>query len=296
MPLSRAGSRGTAVTAPAPNGRGPFSVRTLAAVIALGVAISVLFIAFPQIDLWASALFVGPNGGFPLLHDPWAVLVRQLVLVSIATLSVLAVGTLLLKLLFGRYRSPIALRAAVYLIVCLVLAPGLVVNSLLKDQWGRPRPVHLETFAVEGSEPTGWTFTRPWVISDQCPSNCSFVSGEASAGFVLIALAPLTAMPWTVAVLGTLWGLVVSAVRVIQGGHFLSDVLLAGVVTYCIVWAVYWLIFVRRPSWLSEQSIEDRIGSLRHAVQTAWDEVWLAWCRLRARRYGRRPGHDDRGL
>ena len=266
-----------------PPGRyGPFGRRSLVAVIALGAAISALFIAFPQIDLWASALFVGPDGGFPLLHEPWAVTVRQIVLVSIVGLSVLGLGTLLLKLLFGRYRSPIALRAAVYVIACLILAPGLVVNSLLKDQWGRPRPVHLEAFAIEGSEPTGWTFTRPWVISDQCPSNCSFVSGEASAGFVLIALAPLTAMPWTVAVLGTLWGLVVGAVRVIQGGHFLSDVLLAGVVTYCVVWVVYWLIFVRRPSWLSERSIEAGLGWLRDGVQTARDEVWLAWCRLRA--------------
>ena len=39
------------------------------------------------------------------------------------------------------WRSPgVPGRAAVFLVLSLLLGPGLLVNVILKDNWGRPRP------------------------------------------------------------------------------------------------------------------------------------------------------------
>jgi lipid A 4'-phosphatase len=69
------------------------------------------------------------------------------------------------------------------------------------------------------------------VPSRECPRNCSFVSGEASAMFApffaLAFLLPQYRMGLLAAGLAT--GLLVGTVRIIQGAHFLSDVLFAGI-------------------------------------------------------------------
>jgi lipid A 4'-phosphatase len=75
--------------------------------------------------------------------------------------------------------------------------------------------------------------------------NCGFVSGHAAAGFSLMTWGIWSAWPrrkrWLV--IGTAAGLFIGSVRIMQGGHFLSDVIFSG-------WAV-WLIYVlMRQTWL----------------------------------------------
>jgi len=108
------------------------------------------------------------------------------------------------------------------------LGTGVVVNAILKENWGRPRPVDIQTFGGAG------TFEPALHPSNQCNSNCSFVSGHAATGFTLLALgllgAPATRRRWL------LWGLAAGlstgALRIAQGGHFLSDVLFSGLVIW----------------------------------------------------------------
>ena len=120
-------------------------------------------------------------------------------------------------------------RAPAMLLV-LVLGLWLVVNAGFKEHWGRPRPQHVE--ALGGHQP----FRSIAEPSSLCHSNCSFPSGHAATGFVVMA-AGLRASAsrrrswaWAGLALGTLFGLG----RMLQGGHFASDVIFAGLM----IWGV----------------------------------------------------------
>lgn len=121
----------------------------------------------------------------------------------------------------------------------MLLGNGLVVNSLLKEGWGRARPVDVQAFGGPAS------FSPALLASSQCESNCSFVSGHAATGFGLLAVGMLgsaaTRRRWLK--VGLLAGLAVGLIRIAQGGHFLSDVLFSG-------WVMWLCSALLREAWL----------------------------------------------
>jgi membrane-associated PAP2 superfamily phosphatase len=119
----------------------------------------------------------------------------------------------------------------IFVIATLAIGPGLIVNLGLKDHSHRPRPVHVVEFG-------GTDEFRPWYRFDgACKINCSFVSGEASSGFWMVAPALLAPPPWRApAVAGALvFGAAASVLRLAFGGHFLSDVLLGGLISLLVI-------------------------------------------------------------
>lgn len=128
-------------------------------------------------------------------------------------------------------RSWRALQPGVFLVVLFLLAPGLIVNQGLKNSWGRPRPHQLHEFGgahafVPVGEPGSWP-----------RHNSSFPSGHAAVAFYLIAPAFLVGARRRRTALalmfgGLAFGSGMGAVRVIQGGHFVSDVVWAGAIVY----------------------------------------------------------------
>lgn len=112
-----------------------------------------------------------------------------------------------------------------FMIAVLVMGPGVVANLILKDNVGRARPRDVIEFG--GSK----EFAPPLVPSAECARNCSFVSGEASSMFALffgLALA-LPQYRRRLFVAGLTVGLLAGGVRILQGAHFFSDVMFAGV-------------------------------------------------------------------
>jgi lipid A 4'-phosphatase len=117
-------------------------------------------------------------------------------------------------------------RIGLFLVLFLILGPGLVVNTVFKDHWGRPRPA--DTRGLGGTE----TFLPVWV-KGAAGHGKSFPSGNASVGFFVFA--PFFFLrgkgnkkAFFFLALGILYGLLVGLGRIIQGGHFLSDVLWSG--------------------------------------------------------------------
>mgnify|MGYP002619917939 CR=1 FL=1 len=112
-----------------------------------------------------------------------------------------------------------------FMIAVLVMGPGVVANLILKDNVGRARPRDVIEFG--GSK----EFTPPLVASDECAKNCSFVSGEASSMFALFFGLALAVPQYRRRLLaaGLAIGLLAGGVRIIQGAHFFSDVLFAGI-------------------------------------------------------------------
>jgi lipid A 4'-phosphatase len=208
--------------------------------LVVGVAAGALFLAYPEIDLAVTRMFYS-GGVFAGQSASWVVGLR-IVFVVVFWLCVAAAAA---GLWMTRDRKGLWLNLTfpqwLFLAICLAMGPGVVANLILKDHWGRARPRQVAEFG--GAK----TFTRPLIPTNQCPRNCSFVSGEAAAIFLPFYAVAFVAPQWAGALVaaGTLLGLASGAVRMSQGGHFLSDVIFAGVFMALTVALVYWAVLGR---------------------------------------------------
>jgi lipid A 4'-phosphatase len=195
------------------------------------VVLSAYFVALPGVDIAISALFHSPDG-FALSQDP---ALRALRKSSSWVMGLMLLG-LIVTFVGGLIRSPRRLpdnaRRAIVLIAGLALASGVLVNGVLKSLWGRARPIQIETFGGDAD------FTRAWQVTDQCLSNCSFVSGEGSSAAWMVAVVVLMTPPafrtWALP-LAVGYGWALSLNRIAFGGHFLSDILLSWALTALVI-------------------------------------------------------------
>jgi lipid A 4'-phosphatase len=172
---------------------------------------------FPGVDLAVSGFFYQAGRGFvrsPVLE--WLHHAGPGIVVAAALAAAL-----------GLWRSGrLTFARAGFVPAVFLLGPGLLVNALLKEHYGRARPVQVEAFGGAAH------FTSALQIADQCHHNCSFTAGDPSAGFALIAFAlllPEKRGVFTALALGL--GSALGLMRVAQGGHFFSDVMFTAVAT-----------------------------------------------------------------
>ncbi len=216
--------------------------------------LAVLFVAFPQLDLAASGLFYRGDGQWTLNNESWWLKIpyRGLPRVGQGLLVVL----LLLWLLSFRQRFPKlkARRAAIgFLVVGGLLGPILLVDATLKEHSGRTRPVNTANFG--GSK----QFTPAFIPADQCAKNCSFVSGHVATASFIMAFgwlgAPAVRRRWLLASIA--FGGLFALVRMVPGGHFLSDTIFAWFATYFSLCFAEWLF--RRLGWLPASGIKQTL-------------------------------------
>jgi lipid A 4'-phosphatase len=226
-------------------------------IVALAIAVNVglVFGIFPQLDLMISAPFYAIKRGssdFGLRVDDPVAMARDAGL-WVGTLIILPVlGALAIKLLRPKHRLLVPGRAIVFLIATLALAPGLFVNVLLKDHWGRPRPIDVTQFGGDQH------FVAWWDPRGDCPKNCSFVSGDVSGAFWTLAPAALAPPQWRALAYGAALalGTAMAALRIVAGAHFLTDAVFAGVFTFLIIWIVHGLIYRWPRTRLSDEAVE----------------------------------------
>jgi lipid A 4'-phosphatase len=197
------------------------------------------FVWFAGIDLWFTGLFWNGTDGF-FLRDAWWVrtMYRIIPILSYSVVGIALIG-LIVTAVRRRPLGPWRSRMFLYLIAVVAIGPGLVVNVVFKDHWGRARPRDVVEFG--GTK----AFTPAFVISDQCPKNCSFVAGHPSMAFAMVALALVAASPrpsrrraWLIALVVAA-GMVVGFGRIVQGGHFLSDVIFSAIFTVAVAVGLY---------------------------------------------------------
>ena len=138
----------------------------------------------------------------------------------------------------GRYKEarPITL----FLSLLLVVGPGIVVNFLLKNHVGRPRPVQTLEFGGNNH------FRRLGELGSKAGK--SFPSGHASMGFYWLGLSVFfwerrRNRAWVFAVLGLTLGTVIGVGRMAQGGHWPSDILWSAGVIYFAAWVLHYALF-----------------------------------------------------
>lgn len=190
--------------------------------------LGVLFWMYPQLDIDFSRRFIQDSGHFISIHQPFLNAFHHLMQVILPLVSSGLIVTAIAAVWNQWLKARMPSKASFYLLLCILIGPGLVVNATMKGQWGRPRPYHTTVFGGHAQ------FQPAWVKSDQCQRNCSFVCGDASVGFVGFALLPLVAarrrrqVIWGSITLGGCIGLT----RIMVGAHFLSDVIFSGFLTY----------------------------------------------------------------
>jgi lipid A 4'-phosphatase len=193
--------------------------------IAVGVLAAAVFLAMPRIDLAAARLFYAPDTGFVGQHLAWVQALRQLFVGLYLGAIALCLGGLGMTWRSRPQWLQLGWAKWLFLAACLAAGPGLVANVVLKNHWGRARPIHV--VELGGAK----AFTPPLVIARECRRNCSFLSGEASSTYLTFYAAAVLFPQWsaTLVVIGTVGGFATGLIRMSQGGHFLSDVVFAGV-------------------------------------------------------------------
>lgn len=203
------------------------------------VACSLLFVAFPGIDLAVSRVFFDGSfqaSAYPvvrMLHDGLGY-VLALTLTLLVLLCVFNAAT-------RRRHLDVDARVLAYLLLVLAIGAGIIVNFALKDQFGRARPRDVAEFGGLRA------FTPAFVMTDQCTTNCSFSSGEGAGAFFAIALARVLSRRRRMLVAAVGVGIVVSLARVAAGAHFLSDIVTSFFVMLLVSEILYlWVLEPRR--------------------------------------------------
>jgi len=193
------------------------------------VPMAALLISMPEIDLSISnaiwEVCPGARGGRPWCAIEPVMAARQIFmgvffLVAIAT-AVATVRIVLQKRQWLGYEQA----RCWFMIAVLIVGPGIVANLIFKDNLGRARPRDIVEFGGTKS------FTPPLVPSAECARNCSFISGEASSNYAAFFALALLIPRYRMALLaaGIALGTLAGGIRIIQGAHFVSDVLFAGI-------------------------------------------------------------------
>lgn len=204
-----------------------FSTRLFLFCAVMVLAGAALFL-IPALDLDTAAFFFS-EGVFPWRSQAIPNFFHNIVHPLSISLAVVFMLAVIFCLVRKRPYLP-----ALFMLLALVIGPGLITNTLLKDNWGRARPVQVVEFG--GRE----DFGPPLLIDDECDDNCSFVGGDAAFGYWFHSFAYIAPRRRrTIFFAGMGVGLGYSLLRVGMGAHFLSDVFFAAVVILMSSAAVY---------------------------------------------------------
>jgi lipid A 4'-phosphatase len=217
--------------------------------LAVALLLGWVFTIWPELDLWTSRQFRTTDGVFVDDAHAWAYALYW----AMPKLGWgYFIAALVAIVLARRWPGRVSIRwrrRATSLALVSAIGSWFVINALLKEHWGRARPRDVVEL-VSGAQ---HHFSVALAPVDQCFHNCSFTSGHAASGFVIMAVGLMgsvaTRRRWLAIGLAT--GALASAGRIVQGAHFLSDTLFAGVA----IWATGWVV---REAWLRLEALRRR--------------------------------------
>jgi lipid A 4'-phosphatase len=192
-------------------------------VLALAVIVPLLLVVFPGIDLAVSAWFFRAGEGFYLDKHAALVAFHKSIYYGARVFVIAVAAAIVMALLRRKKFLRLPAKAWIFLMLGFWIGPALIANGIFKDHWDRARPREIVEFGGTAS------FSPALMMSDQCERNCSFVAGDPSLAFYLTAFAYVVGLTgsrrvfWGFFAFGALAG----AMRIMMGGHFLSDVVFA---------------------------------------------------------------------
>jgi lipid A 4'-phosphatase len=260
--------------------REPDRMNRTGLVIALVIAavVGVVFGVYPRLDIDISAFFYNRAINlFVVNAQHWADDLRAAARWLSALILAPACLAIFGKLIMPRRRMLVRGRAALFLVLTMALGPGVLTNLILKDHWGRARPIDITELGG------AYHFTPWWDPRGDCPTNCSFVAGEPSGAFWTLAPAALAPPQWRVLAYGgaLAFGAAVGLLRIAGGAHFFSDVVFAGVFMFLLIWTAHGVLFRWWATQVTDEAIERPLRRVGEAIRGAF-------CALR-RRFGGQP-------
>jgi lipid A 4'-phosphatase len=191
---------------------------------------------FPQLDISVSSTFYDARGRFIPKEESYYLIYQLIPLVT--KIFSYGCGAYLLYLL-GKHRNlkKVVQSYVFFLFITAAIGPGIVVNFGLKENFGRARPYQITEFSGDSK------FTKAFIISDQCSTNCSFPSGHAAMGYYFTSIAYLVGRSYfsLFYIIGIIFGTGVGVTRIIVGAHFASDVIAACLLILLINHIIYLL-------------------------------------------------------
>jgi len=213
--------------------------------IAASMVVIVIFTRLPQLDLNLAKLYF-VDGEFVLRSSPLIQGLRMAFWNLSLLMVIVAVIAVSLAHHFDGPQRLLPTREWNVILWGFLLGPGILVNVLLKGFSQRARPRDVLSFGGDRF------YTPIGQLSGQCDFDCSFVSGEVS-GTTMFCLACIILIQhhqnrlsprWQYslyAILGVIFAYVFVH-RILTGGHFVSDAVLAALFTALVAALVarYW--------------------------------------------------------
>ena len=210
-----------------------------AIVLSVLVVATIVVFAVTDLDISSARPFYHPD-----TSNPWPVASQPLWLLfynsapwitgSLAIAGTVALIAGLVRKEARRFRTH-----GLFILLCVAIGPGLIVNGILKDHWGRARPRQIAEFGGKHA------YTQPLVPSDA--HGKSFPCGHCSVGYLYGAgwwIWRRSSLRASAASLGA--GLAIGTLlgfgRLAAGGHFLSDNIWSGLIALGVAHMLYYYV------------------------------------------------------
>lgn len=171
------------------------------------------------------------------LHAPWIQCYEYIAL----PLILLAGGALVVYIAgFWKAGWRRLRRHAIFILLALALGPGVVVNGIFKEHWGRPRPK--QTVVFGGDKPY-----RAALEPAGPGEGKSFPCGHSSVGYIFCVFYFIwrrkrKALSFAALLSAMLFGSFIGWGRLLGGAHFLSDVLWSAYLSFLPAWWLYYFV------------------------------------------------------
>ena len=223
-------------------------------IILLLMGIVTLVFRLIDADIALQRYFYSPEKGWLLQYRPfWDFMYRFGIFPGyfLAFAGLIMITLSYWNVKYIQYRN-----ASMVLIFTMIIGPGVLVNLVLKDHTGRPRPREITEFG--GAE-------KFVCVCEKGATNegKSFPCGHCSMGFYL-AIPFLflrkrkKILAYTVLAVGVGYGIIIGIARMMAGGHFASDVLWAGLIVWLVALFGYSLFRAGKPIEIPVLSSSDQ--------------------------------------
>lgn len=210
-----------------------------AIILSVLVVATIILFAVTDLDITSARWFYHPgqSNPWPVANQPvWLFFYNSAPWVT-GSLAVAGTAALIAGLLRKEARK--FRTYGLFILLCVAIGPGLIVNGILKDHWGRARPRQIVEFGGKHQ------YTPPLVPAGA--HGKSFPCGHCSVGYLYGAgwwlwrrrsprIAALSLL------VGLLLGTLLGFGRLAAGGHFLSDNLWSGLIALGAAHVLYYFV------------------------------------------------------
>ncbi len=191
-----------------------------------------VFKLFPDIDIVFSSFFYA-NDAFVMKGTALYLINKAVPLVALAPILIVPLYILWHNL----YKKTkfISNSQCLYLLFVAVIGVVLFAHIVIKVYFARCRPYMIHTFG-------GYNNFSPILSIGECRKEASFISSHAACGFALYSgmfLPQFKKYKLHIFCLSTILGCVFGMLRIIEGSHFLSDVIFSGYFMYFFAYFAY---------------------------------------------------------